>query len=189
MVSSIGAFTIATSFLVFFWNIRRSYKAHKADPVAIPADPWDARSLEWSIPSPTPAHNFDISPTVHRLDDFWHRKYQENAEGKLVRVATSEEIAQPGNSEGVHLPSPSYWPLVISLGLPFVAWGLIFNLWLCVPGALLIIGGIYGWVLEPATAPEGDHGPGPGSAATPPADDDVMLREDDVTTEEAAPVD
>jgi cytochrome c oxidase subunit 1 len=199
MVSTVGAFLIATSFLVFFWNIRKSYKAHKADPKPIPADPWDARSLEWSIQSPTPAHNFDITPTVHRLDDFWHRKYQENADGKLVRVATAEEIVQPGNPEGVHLPSPSYWPLVISAGLPFVAWGLIFNLWLCLPGALMIIGGIYGWVLEPATAPEddhghGDHGPGGNGPdddpdpVAPDSDDDASATVD-AEAEEAAPVD
>ncbi|HEX7134120.1 MAG TPA: cytochrome c oxidase subunit 4, partial [Iamia sp.] len=189
LVSTIGAFTIATSFLIFFWNIRKSYKDHKANPVAIPADPWDARSLEWSIQSPTPAHNFDISPTVHRLDDFWHRKYQENADGKLVRVATSEDIVQAGNPEGVHLPSPSYWPLVISLGLPLVAWGLIFNLWLCLPGALLIIGGIYGWVLEPATAPEGDHGHGDDHAPAATDDSGDEAEPADTKAEEAAPVD
>jgi cytochrome c oxidase subunit 1 len=191
MVSTIGAFIIAVSFLVFFWNIRRSYKAHKANPIAIPADPWDARSLEWSIPSPTPAHNFDITPTVHRLDDFWHRKYQENAQGKLVRVATSEEIVQPGNPEGVHLPSPSYWPLVLAGGLPLVAWGLIFNLWLCVPGGLLIVGAIYGWVLEPSTAPEDDHGHGPDAhvAATDAPDDSEAEAAAPTEAEEAAPVD
>ncbi|WCO67183.1 cytochrome c oxidase subunit I [Iamia majanohamensis] len=159
-MSTVGAFIIAVSFLVFAWNIYRSWRAHKkAGSLAMAADPWDARSLEWTIQSPTPAHNFDVTPTVHRLDDFWHRKYRENAQGKLVRIATSEELVQPGNPEGVHLPSPSYWPLVISVGLPFVGWGLIFNLWLCAVGGLLILAGIYGWVLEPATDPGEDHGP------------------------------
>ncbi|CAN5677797.1 cytochrome c oxidase subunit I [soil metagenome] len=157
-VSTVGAFIIAVSFLIFFWNMLRSWRVSKKAGLTMAADPWDARSLEWTIQSPTPAHNFDISPRVHRLDDFWHRKYRENAEGKLVRIATSEELVQPGNPEGVHLPSPSYWPLVISAGLPFVGWGLIFNLWLCVVGGLLIITGIYGWILEPSTAPGGDHG-------------------------------
>jgi cytochrome c oxidase subunit 1 len=189
MVSTVGAFLIALSFLVFFWNIRKSYKAHKADPVAIPADPWDARSLEWSIPSPTPAHNFDITPTVHRLDDFWHRKYQENADGKLVRVAKAEDIVQAGNPEGVHLPSPSYWPLVLAAGLPFVAWGLIFNLWLCLVGGLLIVGSIYGWVLEPSTAPEDGHGHGDDHAPAATDSDDDTAAPAEAEAEEAAPVD
>ena len=46
-------------------------------------------------------------------------------------------------------------------GLPLVAWGLIFNLWLCVPGGLLVVAGIYGWILEPSTEP-GDHHGRPG---------------------------
>ncbi len=158
-VSTVGAFIIAVSFLIFFWNILSSWRAHKKAGIKMVADPWDARSLEWTIQSPTPAHNFDISPTVHRLDDFWHRKYHENAEGKVVRIATSVELVQPGNPEGVHLPSPSYWPIVISAGFPFLGWGLIFNLWLCVIGGLLILAGIYGWILEPSTDPGDHHGP------------------------------
>ncbi len=166
-VSTVGAFIIAVSFLIFFWNIVRSYRASKKAGIKMVADPWDARSLEWTIQSPTPAHNFDVTPTVHRLDDFWHRKYRENAEGKLVRIATSEELVQPGNPEGVHLPSPSYWPLVISAGLPFVGWGLIFNLWLCAVGGLLILAGIYGWILEPASEPHAEHGPDDHTAGEP----------------------
>ncbi len=185
MASTIGAFIIAVSFLVFFWNIIRSYRAHKREGIAAPADPWDARSLEWSIQSPTPVHNFDVVPTVSRLDDFWHRKYREDASGKLVRVATSEEIVQPGSGEGVHLPSPSYWPLVISAGLPFVGWGLIFNLWLCLVGGILVITGIYGWVLEPSTAPEADHHHGDDTPPDAPADESG----DAAAPEEAALVD
>ncbi|HXH56660.1 cytochrome c oxidase subunit I [Iamia sp.] len=184
-VSTIGAFTIAVSFLVFFWNIWSSYKKAKASGLKMVADPWDGRSLEWTIQSPTPVHNFDISPTVHRLDDFWHRKYQENGDGKLVRIATSEQIVQPGNPRGVHLPSPSYWPIVLAAGLPFVGWGLIFNLWLCLVGGILIVAAIYGWVLEPSTAPEAARGPD--DHVTPPD------REGDggqsAATEEAALVD
>ncbi|MBA3281063.1 MAG: cytochrome c oxidase subunit 4, partial [Acidimicrobiia bacterium] len=116
------------------------------------------RSLEWTIQSPTPAHNFDVDPVVTQLDDFWHRKYQEDENGRLVRVAESADIVQPGNPEGVHLPSPSYWPLVIATGLPFVGWGLIYSLWLCAVGGILVVAGIYGWILEPSTAPGVDHG-------------------------------
>jgi cytochrome c oxidase subunit 1 len=30
------------------------------------ANPWEANTLEWSIPSPPPFHNFDVIPTVYR---------------------------------------------------------------------------------------------------------------------------
>ncbi len=37
-------------------------------------DPWDGRTLEWSIPSPAPFYNFAITPEVTGKDPFWHQK-------------------------------------------------------------------------------------------------------------------
>lgn len=34
-------------------------------------DPWNGRSLEWSIPSPAPIYNFAIPPVVDQLDPLW----------------------------------------------------------------------------------------------------------------------
>jgi len=164
LVSTVGAFTIAVSFLIFFANIyfsrRTAIRGAKvgARYVAMANDPWDARSLEWMTPNPTPAHNFDVVPTVTSLDDFWHRKYGEDERGRLVRIAATNDVVQKGDGRGVHLPSPSYWPIVIAFGFPWVAWGLIFNLWLCVLGGLCIVAGIFGWVMEPSTDPEAGHG-------------------------------
>ena len=39
---------------------------------------------------------------------------------------------------------------------PIVGYGLIYNLWLCVLGGLLILGGLYGWVFEPVDDPNAD---------------------------------
>jgi hypothetical protein len=48
------------------------------------------------------------------------------------------------------MPSPSYWPLVAALGLPFVGWGLVFGMLPIIGlGILLMLGGFYGWVFEP----------------------------------------
>jgi cytochrome c oxidase subunit 1 len=108
--------------------------------------------------SPTPPHNFDTTPVVTELDDFWHRKYSEDENGRVVRVATSEEVAQDG-SGNPHLPSPSYFPLVLALGLPFIAWGLIFNLGIAFFGGVLVLVGFVGWGLEPQDDPEASaHG-------------------------------
>ena len=98
-------------------------------------------------------------PTVSHLDEFWHRKYQENDDGKVVRVATGAEVAQPGDGTGVHLPSPSYWPLVLAIGLPVIAYGLIFNLGLAAVGGLIVVISAFGWGYEPADDPEAHHGP------------------------------
>jgi cytochrome c oxidase subunit I len=177
MASTIGAFIIAVSMLIFFANILLSWRRHKANPEPVGPDPWDARSLEWMVPSPVPAHNFDASPTVSHLDEFWHRKYQEDEHGKVRRVATGAEVAQRGDATDVHLPSPSYWPFVMALGLPLIGYGVIFNLGLAALGALIVVIGGFGWGYEPADDPEAHHGPdghdahdGHGGAELEPAD-------------------
>ncbi|WP_254126765.1 cbb3-type cytochrome c oxidase subunit I [Aquihabitans sp. G128] len=157
LVSTVGAFLIAASFLVFFWNIFNSRRKAKASALVMSGDPWDGRSLEWMLPSPTPAHNFDVIPTISSLDDFWHRKYGEDEKGRLVRIAATEDVSQKGDATDVHLPSPSYWPLVLAFGLPWVAYGLIYNLLFCIVGVILIVGAMYGWIMEPSTEPGGDH--------------------------------
>src|SRR3954467_8726699 len=82
MIETVGAFVIMVSVLVFFVNL--IYSTKRGDIAG--NDPWDARSLEWSIPSPPPAYNFAEIPVVEARDDWWHRKYTEDADGRLVRL-------------------------------------------------------------------------------------------------------
>jgi cytochrome c oxidase subunit 1 len=103
-------------------------------------------------------HNFDYVPVIDSLDDFWHRKWGEDDDGKIVRLATADQIAQTGDRQGVHLPSPSYWPLVLAIGLPIIGYGVIFNLWLSALGGIIVLGAIYGWIMEPADDPNTAHG-------------------------------
>jgi cytochrome c oxidase subunit 1 len=166
MVSTIGAFIIAVSMLIFAANMLLSLRSHRRNPVPVGPDPWDARSLEWMVASPTPAHNFDEVPTVSHLDEFWHRKYGEDSTGKVRRVASSEDVAQKGDATDVHLPSPSYWPLLSALALPIIGYGLIFNLGVAAVGGVLLVLSAFGWGYEPADDPEAHaahaHGDGHG---------------------------
>ncbi|MFN3938411.1 MAG: cbb3-type cytochrome c oxidase subunit I [Gemmobacter sp.] len=64
--------------------------------LAVPAgDPWDGRSLEWSIPAPAPEWNFALLPQVEDRDDFTRMKET----GRLDPEAPSyEDIELPQNS-------------------------------------------------------------------------------------------
>ncbi len=156
-VVSIGAFVILIGMIIFAINIVRTWLGYKAGTVPQEgADPWDGRTLEWAIPSPAPEHNFDYVPVVTDLDDFWHKKYQTDETGKLRKVANGNDIAQKGDQHP-HLPSASYWPIVLAAGLPLIALGLIYNLWLSGIGLLLMLGSMFGWSLEPATDPDAGH--------------------------------
>ena len=60
--------------LLFLVNV---YVSHRKGTPPAPLDPWDARSLEWMTTNPPKEHNFDKIPTVHALDEFFHRKYED----------------------------------------------------------------------------------------------------------------
>jgi len=153
LLSSIGAFVIALGFLIFTFNVIKSRKNLIDDP-----DPWDARTIEWATSSPPPAHNFDVEPTVTHLDDWWHRKYETDDNGKLRRREKFDYLADPNfDASTVHLPSPSYWPIIVAAGLPLVGYGLMYTYWLAAVGGLCIIGGLFGWALEPSVDPDAGH--------------------------------
>ena len=157
LVATIGAFLIAVATAMFIANVFISWRAHRAGKTPAPGpDPWDARSLEWMTASPVPEHNFDETIEVERQDEFWHRKWGKDETGRVVRRATAEEVAHDGSNTNVHLPSPSYWPIVAALGLPIIGYGLIYNLWRWVVGGLFVLGGLYGWVFEPVDDPNAD---------------------------------
>ena len=155
LIATIGAFLITASVVVFIYNLVTSKRS------GAPAgnDPWDGRTLEWSISSPPPVHNFDEVPLVRRLDDFWHTKYGEDEEGRLVALATSEE-PEPADADDaevpeIHMPSPSYYPALASVGLVVSGFGLTYlgvGGWIVVGVGLVIsMWGLFGWSLEPVT--------------------------------------
>jgi cytochrome c oxidase subunit 1 len=157
-IETIGAFIIALAVLIFFINIVSSRAKAKREHLVVGNDPWDSRSLEWMVPNPTPAHNFDEVPIVTHLDEFWHRKYGEDDKGRPVRIAATDDVVQKGDPTGVHLPSPSYWPIVIAAALPLIGYGIIFNLGFAALGGFVLFLGIYGLGLEPSTDPDAAHG-------------------------------
>jgi cytochrome c oxidase subunit I len=152
-VVSIGAFLIAFSVALFFYNVWKS-KKEAADLPAPGPDPWDSRSLEWSVQSPTPEHNFDDDPIVTELDHWWHQKYGEDEQGRVVKIAEPEEVAMPGDPSRSHLPAPSYWPFVLALAFPLIGYGVIFNMTIAGLGGAVLIAGIIGFALEPPDDPD-----------------------------------
>jgi cytochrome c oxidase subunit 1 len=161
LFATIGVFVVTLGVMFFVINVILSARRARGLPPE-PPDPWDARSLEWFSPNPTPVHNFDEVIEVSSLDEFWHRKWTTDEDGRVVRKATAAEVCQAGDAEGVHLPSPSYWPIVLAAGLPLIGLGLLYNLWICVPGTLLVLVSTYAWVFEPPDDPDGPFGHGHG---------------------------
>ncbi len=160
LVSSIGSFVLGIGAFIWVINVWVSRKSPPA-----PVDPWDARSLEWITTSPPKEHNFDRTPTVHTLDEFFHRKYEDVGEDgahDYKKVATAEELIaeEERNADAhIHLPSPSYWPIVLALSFPVIAYGVIYSTFLIIAGAAIAILALFGWALEPPTADDSEFDP------------------------------
>jgi cytochrome c oxidase subunit 1 len=156
MVSTIGAFIIALSVLIFVVNLVKSVRSgEQAD-----ADPWDARTIEWLSASPPPPHNYDEVPVVTSRDEAWHRKYAGGG-GEVPRpvpAGASADHAEHGeehHGEHIHMPDPSYWPLILAAGLPLAAWGVVTGLWaLSGIGLGIVLLSAFGWAMEPESEPE-----------------------------------
>jgi cytochrome c oxidase subunit 1 len=152
LISTVGGFVIALSFVVFIVNVIRSRK--KGEEAG--DDPWDGRTLEWSTSSPPPEYNFERIPVVQARDDWWHKKYVETPEGQPTRVfagganGDAAHDSEEGAGHGIHMPDPSYFPLIASVGLPIMGYGVIFQPVLIGVGALILMLGLFGWVLEPS---------------------------------------
>jgi cytochrome c oxidase subunit I len=151
-VETFGAFIIAVGVLIFLYNIWHSARHGELAG----QDPWDARTLEWSIPSPPPEYNFEVIPVVHARDDWWHRKYTETADGRPIPIPAGGAIDTAFQNDGhgephnIHMPSRSFYPLITALGLPIMGYGLIYFFPLVFVGAIVLLLGVYGWALEPA---------------------------------------
>ena len=135
LVSSVGAFLIGVSVLVFIWNVWRT----RTRGQLAGNDPWGGATLEWTIASPPPVHNFDVIPTVA---------------SRLPRWTKTQVKAIPEGAELAEFPVPSgsIWPLVTALGLPILALApLSHTLPLVFVGAAIVLLGIYRWAFEPPT--------------------------------------
>jgi cytochrome c oxidase subunit 1 len=140
-IETAGAFVLAVAFLVFLVNIFQTWRK----PRNAPADPWNGATLEWAIPSPPQEFNFAEIPVVHGRDAWW--------EVKRERGGVMPEPARV-SGKGIHLPNPSYWPVVTAVGVLSVLLSLMFlgqtGVWGVVAATAILFLGVYMWAFEPA---------------------------------------
>lgn len=130
MVTSIGSFVFATGILIFLVNVFISLK--RGAPAA--QNPWDAPTLEWSVPSPPPAYNFAVIPFIASRHPLWEDRLNEGAErssldqGYLLMegretIGTTPLKAIPDII--LKMPDDSYTPFFVGLFSALVFAGLL----------------------------------------------------------------
>ncbi len=82
MVSTIGAFVLGISVLIFLWNIFISLR--KGKPAG--DNPWEAWTLEWAASSPPAPHNFELVPPVNGRRPLWDLQHPDTPDWKLNKA-------------------------------------------------------------------------------------------------------
>ncbi|MFJ1300926.1 cytochrome o ubiquinol oxidase subunit I [Pseudomonadota bacterium AL_CKDN230030165-1A_HGKHYDSX7] len=128
IVALVGAVLIALGIWFFLMQIVVSIRDRKKN-VDLTGDPWDGRTLEWSIASPAPFYNFAVVPHVDSLDQHWEDK--ENGVA-YKRPAKYEDIHMPRNTgAGVFMGA---FGLVMCFALIWHIW------WLAIVGLVGMVG-------------------------------------------------
>lgn len=79
-------------------------------------DPWDGRTLEWSIPSPAPFYNFAVLPEVAHRDQF----YVDKQAGAPSTPVVYEDITLPKNTP---------YPIIIAGLALVVGFAIVWHIW------------------------------------------------------------
>ncbi|HMB33474.1 MAG TPA: cytochrome c oxidase subunit I [Methylomirabilota bacterium] len=149
LVATIGAFTIALSLLIFLLNVVTTTRSG----APAPADPWDGRTLEWTIPSPPPVYNFAVVPVVHDRDDFWVQKYGDGHGTPPRKVTPPAHV----DTSSIHMPPPSYWPILLAGAFLFMVSGALVSIYQVVLGGFLTLYCMARFMLEYHHQPAGEH--------------------------------
>jgi cytochrome c oxidase subunit I len=180
MITSVGSFVFAVGVLLLLVNVFRSLRA--AAPAG--SNPWDAPTLEWSVPSPPPAYNFAVIPTIASRHPLWEDRLNEG-EGRSsidrgMELLSGKETIGTSALDGapdmiLEMPEDTFAPFCLAVGMTLVFVGLLLKSWTTVGvGGLVLALSLLDWFWprralrerEPSpAAPSGDAGASPQQAS------------------------
>ena len=116
VVAGIGAVIIAGGVAMGVWQQIVSY-LRRQEYKDKTGDPWNGRTIEWSVPSPAPYYNFKAIPVIHDRDAFW--------------VAKQNHQVLVSDDDVVDIILPKRAPVSFILGMCALVFGfaMIWHIW------------------------------------------------------------
>ncbi len=132
-LATIGGFVFGLAQLLLLANLGLSVRRG----VQVGPNPWEGSTLEWSVPSPPPLHDFDEVPSI-------------SEDGTVHFATTTASGSGLGNGHVTHSSHSSRWPIVIAASAFLFFLGLTAlppppNFLLVLPGVAVGIYGLYGY--------------------------------------------
>lgn len=121
IVAAIGAGIIAVGVVFQVLQIIVSIK-NKDKCRDITGDPWDARTLEWTIASPAPSYNFAHIPVVSGIDSFWAQK-----EKQRNSTDNSRSLILPYLD--IHMPRNTAMGFIIGIFSFIFSFAMVWHIW------------------------------------------------------------
>lgn len=122
VLASFGTFLIAVGIICQVIQIIVSIRDRNINR-DITGDPWNGRTLEWSIPSPPPLYNFAIIPVISCRDHFWKLKMNRETKKTSFHISYSD----------IHLPKKTSLGIFISFFSVILAFSLVWYIfWLSI---------------------------------------------------------
>ena len=97
------------------WSIR-----HRAALRDLTGDPWNGRSLEWSMPSPPPVFNFAVLPDVEGEEAYWAIKQ---------RAIRQQALRPEPDYKDIHMPRNSPVGFICAFFATIMGFALIWHIW------------------------------------------------------------
>lgn len=116
IVAALGAAVLALGFLFMVVQLGVSIRDRKRLR-DLTGDPWNARSMEWSLASPPPEYNYATIPVIDRRDMFWEMKKR-----GLTNAAAPHSAA-------IELPKPSALGPVLGGSAALLGFAVIWHIW------------------------------------------------------------
>src|SRR5690606_33743598 len=154
LISTIGAFMFAAGVVLQVTTYIVS--AIRGRPA--PDNPWEADSLEWSLPSPPRIFGFRKPPFVRARHALWAEDDDPEPPGSVRARAAMDSAPRefratlPTDAVDARpqaiawLPGPTHIPLIAALGLLLASMGILLNLYItAAAGGIVFIGALLAW--------------------------------------------
>ncbi len=127
IVAAVGVMVIAVGMALFLLQIVVSVLKRK-ELRDTTGDPWNGRTLEWSVPSPAPEYNFALQPHVTHIDQWWYNKQK------------GLQAPQKSDYQDIWVPKNSSAGIFIALAAGLVGFAIIWHIWwLAIVGFVAIV--------------------------------------------------